>query len=132
MFFVQVIAGAGLPLKCPDRVQVSPTFTIILSRMSSSRVGGSEEKCEKVCGVNLLCIRRDVVVSGLGPLTKLVLALHRFGGKRRFALSHLVDGRDPELVARSLLQSSERELSVHQFGVASYTYEVVAANGTRL
>ena len=35
-------------------------------------------------------------------LTELVLALDGFGGEGWFALSHLVDGRDSELVARAV------------------------------
>lgn len=45
-----------------------------------------------VSQINRLCC-------GVASLTELVLALDRFGGEGRFALPHLVDGGDSELVA---------------------------------
>lgn len=64
----------------------------------------------------------------VASLTKLILALDGFCGEGRFSLSHLIDGRDPELVARSILQPCECELPVHQLRVPAHTYETISAN----
>lgn len=65
-------------------------------------------------------------------LTELVLALHRFGGERWFALSHLVDSGNSELMVGAFLKTGQCELPVHQLVFSSYSCEVVPTNHTGL
>lgn len=64
----------------------------------------------------------------MATLTELVFALDRFGGEGWFALSHLVDGGDSELVARAILKPRQCELLLHQLVLSTYSCEVVPAD----
>lgn len=68
----------------------------------------------------------------VGSLTELIFALNRFGGEGRFAPSHLVDGRDSELVAGAVLQPRQCELPVHQLVLSTHSHKAVPANHARL
>lgn len=61
-------------------------------------------------------------------LTELIFALDGFGGEGRFPPSHLVDGRDSELVAGTVLQPRKCELPVHQLVIAAHSHKAIAAD----